>query len=130
MVVFHIIVCGECNYACNSIYFQQHFINWTSGNNDIDKFIQSTHLSAHDDVKKAIEWIPYDRFYDIRYIAGGGFNNMYKANWIDGCIIESWYQNSWDDNNQNWKRERPNMFVILKILNNLTSITSEFINKV
>ncbi|RGB36389.1 hypothetical protein C1646_758206 [Rhizophagus diaphanus] len=39
------------------------------GNNDIDKFIQDTQLSAHSDVREALEWIPYDRFHDIKYIA-------------------------------------------------------------
>jgi hypothetical protein len=128
MVVFDINKCGECNYTCNSIYFQRNFINWTSGNNDIDKFIQSTQLLDHNhDRCRALEWIPYDRFYDI---AKGKFNKIYRANWIDGHIMESCYQNCWDNDNQNWKREKPNMFVILKILNNSTSITSEFINKV
>jgi hypothetical protein len=130
MVVFDIIVCGKCNTACNSIYFQHNFIYWTSGNNDVDKFIQNTQLSAHREASDALEWIPYDRFYDIKYIADGKFNKMYKANWIDGHIIELQYQSSWDYGNQNWIRENPNMFVILKILNNPTSITSEFINKV
>ncbi|POG82137.1 hypothetical protein GLOIN_2v1498982, partial [Rhizophagus irregularis DAOM 181602=DAOM 197198] len=46
-----------------------------------------------------IEWIPYNRFYDIKYIAKGGFGKVYKANWIDGPIDE------WDDKNENWKRE-------------------------
>jgi hypothetical protein len=55
---------------------------------------------------------------------------MYRANWIDGHIEQLWYQNSWDNNNQNWSRENPNMPVILKILNNSISITLEFINKV
>jgi hypothetical protein len=32
--------------ACNSKRFQQNFGNWTSGNDDIDKFIQNTQLSA------------------------------------------------------------------------------------
>jgi hypothetical protein len=123
MVVFS-IKCGECNDACNSIYFQHNFINWTSGNNDIDKFIQSTQLSAHYDVKEVLEWIPYNRFNNIKYISEGKFNVMYRANWIDGYI------SYWSINNQNWKREKPNMFVILKILNNPASITSEFINKV
>jgi hypothetical protein len=124
MVVFDINECGKCNAACNSIYFQHNFINWTSGNNDINKFIQSIQLSAHDDVKEVLEWIPYNRFHDIRYIADGKFNKMYRANWIDGRI------NEWDDDNQNWKREKPNMFVVLKILNNPESITSESIKKV
>jgi hypothetical protein len=124
MVVFDINECEKCDVTCNSIHFQHNFINWTSSNNDIDKFIQSTQLSVHDDVKEVLEWIPYDRFHNIRYITEGMFNKMYRANWIDGCI------NKWDDGNQNWKREKPNMFVILKILNDSTSITLESINKV
>jgi hypothetical protein len=118
------IKCGECDDACNSIHFQNNFINWTSGNNDIDKFIQSIQLSAHKKVSDVLEWIPYDRLYDVRYIAEGKFNKMYRANWIDGCMIK------WKYYNQNWEREKQNMFVILKILNNPTSITSKFINKV
>jgi hypothetical protein len=125
MVVFDITKCGVCNYACNSIYFQHNFINWTSGNNDIDKFIQSTQLSDHNFYGyQALEWIPYDRFYNIKYIAEGKFNKMYRANWIDGYIC------FWNSNNQSWQRNNPYMFVILKILNNPASITLEFINKV
>jgi hypothetical protein len=133
MVVLDINKCGKCNAACNSIYFQFNFINWTSGNDDIDKFIQSTQLSAHKKVSGVLEWIPYDRLYNIKYITEGKFNKMYRANWTDGHIMESsWYQSKWDDDKQNWKREKPNMIVILKILNknNPASITSEFINKV
>jgi hypothetical protein len=133
MLVSDINKCRKCNYTCCSIHFQHNFINWTSGNNDIDKFIQSTQLSAHNDVKEVLEWIPYDRFYDIKYIAEGKFNKMYRANWIDGCIISTrhlQYQHSWDNVNQNWNREKPNMFALLEILNNPTSITTEFINKV
>jgi hypothetical protein len=60
--------CKICNKICNAIHFQQNFENWTSGNNDINKLIQNIQLMAHDDVKEALEWIPYDRFYNIEYI--------------------------------------------------------------
>jgi serine/threonine protein kinase len=118
------IECEKCNDTCNSIHFQHKFINWASGNNDIDKFIQDTQLSAHGDVKRAIEWIPYSRFNDIKYIAKGGFGRVYVANWIDGCI------DNWDDNNQNWKRKDQNKFVALKSLNNSKNVTLEFMNEV
>jgi hypothetical protein len=106
------------------MYFKQKFIDWTSGNDDIDKFIQDSQLSAHDDVKKALEWIPYDRFYDIKYIAKGGFGKVYSANWIDGYIDD------WDGYNQKWKRNDQNMFVALKNLNNSKNITLQFLNEV
>ena len=54
--------------VCNTKFFQQNFKNWSSGNDDIDKFIQDTQLSATHP-RKVLEWIPYDRFYDIEYIA-------------------------------------------------------------
>ena len=48
-------LCKECNQentggswckACNAKHFQQNFEKWTSGNVDIDKFIQDAQLSA------------------------------------------------------------------------------------
>jgi hypothetical protein len=87
----------NCNDACNSIYFQHNFKNWTSGNNDIDIFIRDTQLSAHKKVSDSLKWIPYNRFNDIKYIAKGGFGKVYVANWIDGCI------DNWDADNQNWE---------------------------
>jgi hypothetical protein len=120
MMVSHNI-CEECNHKCNSIYFQQNFINWTSGNNDIDKFIQDHQLSAHNDVSNVLEWIPYNKFYNIKYITKVG---MYRANWIDGKI------SNWDYENQNWKRKGQIMIVTLKNLYNSEDITSEFMNEV
>jgi hypothetical protein len=117
MMVF---ICKTCNYKCNSIYFQQKFIDWTSGNYDIDKFIQASQLSAHKDVSNVLEWIPYNRFYNKCTTKAG----MYRANWIDGYI--GW----WDDKNQNWKREGGNMFVNVKNLNTPYNLSLEFTNKV
>jgi hypothetical protein len=47
MAVFDINKCKKCKDTCYTIHFQHNFENWTSGNNNIDKFIQSTQLSAH-----------------------------------------------------------------------------------
>ncbi|RIA93986.1 kinase-like domain-containing protein, partial [Glomus cerebriforme] len=69
-------------------------------------------------------WIPYDRFYNIKYIAKGGFGKVYKANWIDGFIVY------WDNKSRNWKRNGSNKYVALKSLNNSKNITSEFINEI
>jgi hypothetical protein len=118
-------ICEKCIHVCYSIHFQQNFKNWTSGNDDIDKFIQGTQLSVHNNVSSALEWIPYDKLYDIKCVTKSEFGKEYRANWIDGRI------NKWDNYNQNWERNEPYIFVILKILINPVSIiTSEFINKV
>ena len=116
--------CKKCNHVCHAINFQYDFMNWTSGNNDIDKFIQNTQLSVHEyyEVSNALEWIPYNRFYDIKCITK---TEKYRANWIDGNISH------WDNKNQNWIREGRNMFVNLKSLNTSSNIlTLGFVNKV
>src|SRR5581483_451821 len=105
------ILCPDCNQPytsssefrkwcqnCNSKRFQQDFNKWTSGNEFIDKFIQDTQLKALD-YDQAIEWIPYNRFRNIQYLAQGGFSTIYKAIWLDGFIDE------WDkEKQQQWKR--------------------------
>jgi hypothetical protein len=124
--------CEECKQentgdkyckACNVKHFQQNFKNWTSGNNDIDKFIQETQLTAkfYDQI---LEWIPYDKLYNINYISKDGFGKVYRAKWIDGYI------NRWDNINKNWERFNSNGFVTLKSLNNSENVTLEFINEV
>jgi hypothetical protein len=116
--------CKKCCNICYSIYFQQQFINWTSDNNDIDKFIQDSQLSAHKYYGNALEWIPYNRLYDIKYVSKDEFGKVYRANWIDG------YLTKWDNENKNWKRNSINMFVNLKYLNTPYNLTLEFTNKV
>jgi hypothetical protein len=112
--------CELCNRICHAKRFQQNFKNWTSGNNNIDKFIQDAQLSTHYDMEKALEWIPYDKFYDVKYIA----ENSYAANWIDGNMIY------WSNVSQNWEREGQNMKVELRILGDPENITSELIDEV
>ena len=124
-------LCKECNQKngidwckeCNAKHFQQNFEKWSSGNVDIDKFIQDTQLSANI-YYEVLEWIPYDRFYDIEYIAKGGFGKVYRANWTDGVILK------WDIKKQNWERCESNKFVALKSLNNSKNVTLEFLNEV
>ncbi|RHZ80087.1 hypothetical protein Glove_139g176 [Diversispora epigaea] len=105
-------ICPECNQECNqknttwewcklcnSKHFQNDFNNWTSGNDKIDKFIQDSQLNANNRYQ-VIEWIPYDRFKNVRQIGKGGFGTIYYARWIDGYIGE------WDIKNQQWNRYR------------------------
>uniref|UniRef100_U9U1W4 Protein kinase domain-containing protein n=1 Tax=Rhizophagus irregularis (strain DAOM 181602 / DAOM 197198 / MUCL 43194) TaxID=747089 RepID=U9U1W4_RHIID len=124
--------CEECNqimtdfnwcHTCNVERFRKNFNNWTSGNKDIDKFIQETQLSAKQHFN-ILEWISYESFRDIKYIAKGGFGKVYRAKWKDGYIF------MWDNKIQNWGRLQPNMFVALKSLNNSKNVTSAFISEV
>src|SRR5688572_29647797 len=88
-------LCGECSQpntgddwcqSCNSKHFQQDFNKWTSGNKEIDEFIQKFQLNATR-WEEVLEWIPYEKFEDIEYLAKGGFGTVHKAKWIDGGYI-------------------------------------------
>ncbi|GET02644.1 kinase-like domain-containing protein [Rhizophagus clarus] len=100
-------ICEKCGHICNAKHFQQNFKNWTSGNNNIDKLIQDSQLSAHVTdyyygiSKAALEWIPYDRLTIL---------NMLKVD-LD------------------WKRINQNLPVILKILDNPINTVSDFRNE-
>src|ERR1043165_1534071 len=66
------------HYWCRICTFQQNFKNWTSGNHDVDEFIQKAQLEAGVE-SQIIEWIEYDRFENVEYLAKGGFGTTYKA---------------------------------------------------
>ncbi|RHZ83697.1 hypothetical protein Glove_88g3 [Diversispora epigaea] len=115
-------ICPECNQEyngiwckpCNSKHFQNDFNNWTSGNDEIDKFIQDAQLNANLDWQ-VIEWIPYDGFKDVKQIGKGGFGTIHYARWIDGDIEE------WDIENQQWKRYSEDKKVVLKKFDNFVN---------
>ncbi|RGB39595.1 kinase-like domain-containing protein [Rhizophagus diaphanus] len=112
------------NYCqlCESQRFQQNFQCWTSENHDIDKFIQKAQLNAKN-INKIIEWIDYDKFVDVEYLAEGGFGTTYKAVWKDGPM---W---NWDYENNRWRR-KPKTKVALKCLHNSKDITVNFLKEV
>src|SRR5688572_3140683 len=121
-------LCNECKqpkhnyYWCRLCTFQQNFKNWTSGNHNIDKFIQNTQLKAKNK-DQVIEWIECDRFENIEHLAKGGFGTVHKAIWKDGYI------GYWDSENNQWKRYG-NAKVALKCLHNSQDITPEFLREV
>ena len=99
--------CKECKQpnagtywcqSCNAKHFQQNFKNWTSGNHDIDELIQNAQLKAKCH-KGVLEWIEYDMFENVEYLAKGGFGTVHKAIWKDGYI------KYWDSQNNQWGRQ-------------------------
>ncbi|EXX53116.1 Cla4p [Rhizophagus irregularis DAOM 197198w] len=123
-------ICGECNepgtgwcwcQPCNAKRFKDNFKNWTSGNKDIDEFIQQSQLNAVY-YGKYLEWIPFENFKDITYITRGGFGKIYSAEWPEGSI------SFWDIENQKWKRYSRK--VALKSLDNSSCISAEFLNEI
>ncbi|RGB25339.1 kinase-like domain-containing protein [Rhizophagus diaphanus] len=123
-------ICGECNepgtgrdwcQPCNAKRFKDNFKNWTSGNKDVDEFIQQSQLNAVY-FTKYLEWIPFENFEDITYITRGGFGKIYSAEWPEGYI------QYWNIENQKWKRN--SMKVALKSLDNSSCISTEFLNEI
>ena len=97
--------CKECVPSCI-------IEGWTSGNSEIDNFIKDTIYNAkertHYDINyKAhkcplfLEWVPFDRFEDVKQIGEGGFAKVYSAKWIDG---QAKYKRQ---DNGSWKKLEP-----------------------
>ncbi|RHZ83343.1 hypothetical protein Glove_97g107 [Diversispora epigaea] len=123
-------ICLECNQECspygwckpcNSTHLKNDFDKWTSGNATLDKFIQDAQLNA-DEYFKVIEWIPYNRFQDIKQISKGGYGTIYYAKWIDGYIY------NWIIENQQWKR-RGRYEVVLKKFDCIVDVNENFLNE-
>ena len=110
--------------SCTRKHFQQDFDKWTSGNEGINKLIQDIQLNETISHTRILEWIPYDKFSDIEYIAEGGFAKVYSATWTDGNIKK------WNLKSNNWKRSGP-FKVALKVFNNSSkNLNEDFINEV
>ncbi|RHZ79135.1 hypothetical protein Glove_151g121 [Diversispora epigaea] len=113
--------CPECGqgYAwcefCYPKHFRDEFNNWTSGNDKIDKFIQDAQLNAKH-LRAIIEWIPYDRFKDVKLIGKGGFGTIHYARWIDGFI------DKWNEKKQQWNRVPEKGKVALKRFENIVNL--------
>jgi predicted nuclease of restriction endonuclease-like RecB superfamily len=150
-------LCPECNRPntdenwckeCYSNKFKQNFDNWTSGNMQIDKFIQESQLSSRYNFE-LLEWIPYNRLRNIKFLAQGGFSTVYRAIWLSGLV------KYWNNEKQDWERlihkldeqdykdasnsqiknplkinEKYGYSVVLKSLNDSSNINENFLNEV
>ena len=98
---------------CIRKYLENNFGNWTSGNNEIDKLIQECQQTT---VKpnRVIEWISYDQFERVKYLAEGGCATIYTAIWKDGCYYK------WNSERQILERFGRQK-IVLKRLNNSNS---------
>ncbi|GBB99296.1 hypothetical protein RclHR1_34790001 [Rhizophagus clarus] len=104
---------------CQINYLKNNFINWTSGNEKIDDFIQKKQLKISNENSNVFEWIPYDEFIEIKEI---GDNCLITAIWKKGSLIYNTHEKKW------MRALYKN--VCLKYLYYFQSITDEFINKV
>ena len=114
--------CKECVPSCI-------IEGWTSGNSEIDNFIKDTIYNAkrnkYVSYPRFLEWVPFDRFEDIKQIDKGGFAKVYSAKWIDG---QAKYTKQ-DDGS--WKKSEPEpKTVALKRLNGSQNMSSDYLNEV
>ncbi|UZO05176.1 uncharacterized protein OCT59_025536 [Rhizophagus irregularis] len=93
-----------------------------SGNRVVDDFIKYTLTNRNEKAGK-MEFIPYDRFKDIEFIAVGGFSKIYKATWIDGPI------SYWNHKKQKYD-SYGEMNVVLKKLSSSKYINSGGLNEI
>jgi hypothetical protein len=117
--------CKECVPRCL-------IEGWTSGNDDIDEFIKDTIYNAKNNFYHNnryyplfLEWVPFDRFGNIKQIGEGGFAKVYSAAWIDG---KAEYIKQ-DDGSWKKKESKP-LKIALKKLNESQNISTEYLNEV
>ncbi|CAB4421947.1 unnamed protein product [Rhizophagus irregularis] len=121
--------CSYCNKPfteelwCKECDPRRIMEGWTSGNSVIDKFIKDTIYDGRLNNNTFLEWVPFDKFTDIKEIGEGGFAKVYSATWIDG-------KSTYEYINGSWKKEEPeSMKVALKRLNGSQNISDKYLNE-
>src|SRR5579883_1238389 len=123
--------CKECDEIkktalwCNTCHFQKAFSTWTSGNKEIDYFIQNTQIHAWDD-SLILEWYPWELSSEIEKIGQGGYGTVFCAKTKRGRISH------WDYENNHWSRykiDEGNDYIALKTIGYSESL-KDFLNAV
>lgn len=84
-----------------------------TGQELIEKFIEKQSTDRWGEKNKnKLQWIPYQQFTDIEYLAEGGFSKIYKAKW------------------GKWGYNGSDRIVVLKSLINSQNITLEFLKEI
>ena len=123
--------CKECNEIkktlkwYNTCHFQKAFSTCTSGNQEIDYFIQNTQIHAWDNLLM-LEWYPWELFSEIEKIGQGGYGTVFRAKWEPGRM--KW----WNQSDNQWSREKiySYQYVALKTIGHPESLSKDFLNEV
>ena len=109
---------------CNARHFRQDFDKWTSGNKEIDYFIQNTQIHAWA-YFLVLEWYPWSTFSEIEEIGKGGYGTVFRAKAKVGRIRE------WDHQINQWKRYfDADEYIALKTIEHCESLSKDFLNEV
>jgi ribonuclease HIII len=123
--------CNECNKSrkflneshqiCHVCYKTKMVYKYgSSGNKVIDDFIKKTQVNLVNNNGK-MEFVPYEQFENVEFIAEGGFSKIYKATWIDGPVSN--YSHKTNIRNKYYS-------VVLKKINDSKNMTSKELNEV
>jgi hypothetical protein len=113
----HYELCKLC-LMNQRINLRNDFINWTSGNEKVDSFIQQMQLNIGYITDIVLEWVPYNQFIDIKEIRKNKLFIVYLAKWKDGPL-------EYNKDIKKCKRN-PNKAIELKCFYNI----NEFLNEV
>ena len=73
---------GWC-VPCETNAAKERALHWTSGNKEIDNFINFTQFNATQ-ICNYLEWIPFEEFEMVKYSRSDGFSGVYSAIWMKG----------------------------------------------
>ncbi|PKC58837.1 kinase-like protein [Rhizophagus irregularis] len=103
---------------CERKQSEENFKNWTSGNNDIDEFIKHSQFYSSGP-QTFLEWIPFNRLENIKYLSKASRSTVYSAIWKDGPRI------LWNHQNQEYKRSKTQVLVKLYHEDQVNEILNE-----
>ncbi|CAB5352624.1 unnamed protein product [Rhizophagus irregularis] len=99
-----------------------NLINWISGNERIDNFIQERQLKINDYDDIILEWIPYNQFNEIEETGKNDLITSYLAIWKDGPLHKKHQDDKYYTRDSNKK-------VALKYLHNSQESIDSLINE-
>jgi hypothetical protein len=123
--------CNECGKTreinwcrnCESKEFVKRFVDWTSNNDLLDKFIKNTQYKAYN-YRYYWEWIPYEKLSNIQFLSNGYQKKVFTAIWSDGP------RNQWDNENMTFVRRKRCKVILKRLVYSPDNIGPEFINEV
>ena len=96
---------------CEINNLKKNFTKWTSGNKQIDNFIQRRQLEInYTDV--LFEWISYDQFNVVKEIGKNDLFMVYSALWNNGPLYYDYH------NKMKWTRESDKKVILKHFLRN------------
>ncbi|CAG8493494.1 20874_t:CDS:1 [Dentiscutata erythropus] len=102
---------------CIRNYLKKQFNEWKTEDKEIDELIRECQLNTVSP-SHVIEYIPYEKFKNVKFVTSTENSNIYTATWENGPFID------WDSERQELTRSGQGIY-ILKVLENSGKYRSE-----